>query len=187
MSSPIVMVSICCPNVSVHMVSKCSWPSIRHVFIRRSDPHDIPIHRVSLWISSPSDISSLRCQLVSQTWWCPYGIRILLMSLSFWSSYDISLHPVSLYFSGCGGDFSGKNGSIISPNYPSSFPAFSDCVWRIKAPVGRYISLRFQEFTGINGINSECLVDSIELKEGHSSEAPLIGMQSECSCHAATP
>ncbi|XP_022788183.1 cubilin-like isoform X2 [Stylophora pistillata] len=84
-------------------------------------------------------------------------------------SYTTSVTP------SCGGDFSGKNGSIISPNYPSSFPAFSDCVWRIKAPVGRYISLRFQEFTGINGINSECLVDSIELKEGHSSEAPLIG------------
>ena len=79
-------------------------------------------------------------------------------------------------FSGCGGDFTGENGLIKSPNYPMSFPVFSDCVWRVKAPVGRYISLRFQEFTGINGTNSECSVDSIELREGYSSRAQLIGI-----------
>lgn len=84
-------------------------------------------------------------------------------------SYTTSVTP------SCGGDFTGKSGSIISPNYPRSFPSFSDCVWRVKAPIGRYISLRFQEFTGINGTNSKCLVDSIEIREGHSNEAPLIG------------
>ena len=68
-----------------------------------------------------------------------------------------------------------ENGFIVSPNYPMSFPAFSDCVWRIKAPADHYISFRFLEFTGINGTNSDCSADSIEVREGYSSKAELIG------------
>lgn len=79
------------------------------------------------------------------------------------------------FFSGCGGDLKEQSGNITSPNYPMSFPAFSDCVWRIKVPTDRYISLRFLVFTGINGANSECSLDSIEVRDGYSSEAPLIG------------
>lgn len=56
-----------------------------------------------------------------------------------------------------------------------SFPVFSDCIWRIKVPTDRYISLRFLEFTGINGANSECSLDSIEVRDGYSITAPLIG------------
>ena len=76
---------------------------------------------------------------------------------------------------GCGGDFAGKNGIITSPNYPETFPAFSDCVWRIRAPADRYISFRFVEFTGINGTNPECSVDSVEVRAGYSRKARIIG------------
>lgn len=79
------------------------------------------------------------------------------------------------FFSGCGGDLTGESGNITSPNYPMPFPVFSDCVWRIKVPADRYISLRFLEFTGINGANSECSLDSIEVRDGYSRIAPLIG------------
>jgi len=60
-----------------------------------------------------------------------------------------------------------------------SFPAFSHCVWRIKVPTDRYISLRFLVFTGINGANSECTLDSIEVRDGYSRKDPLIGNISE--------
>ena len=82
---------------------------------------------------------------------------------------------ICLYFSGCGGDISGKSGFITSPNYPESFPAFSDCVWRITAPADRYMSFRFVEFTGINGTNSECSADSVEVREGYSRKAQIKG------------
>lgn len=78
-------------------------------------------------------------------------------------------------FIGCGGDITGDKGVILSPNFPESFPAFSDCVWRIRAPADRYISFRFEEFTGINGTNSECSVDSVEVREGFTREGQLQG------------
>ena len=80
-----------------------------------------------------------------------------------------------LSFAGCGGDIAGDNGVILSPNFPESFPAFSDCVWRIRAPADRYISFRFEEFSGINGTNSECSVDSVEVREGFAREGHLLG------------
>ncbi|KAJ7328673.1 hypothetical protein OS493_023948 [Desmophyllum pertusum] len=86
----------------------------------------------------------------------------------FQLSYTTSITP------SCGGDFMEENGIIVSPNYPMSFPAFSDCVWRIKAPTDHYISFRFLEFTGINGTNSDCSADSIEVREGYSGKAELI-------------
>ncbi|XP_074610173.1 cubilin-like [Acropora palmata] len=87
----------------------------------------------------------------------------------FGLSYTTSITP------GCGGDITGDKGVILSPNFPESFPAFSDCVWRILAPADRYISFRFEEFTGINGTNSECSVDSVEVREGFTREGKLQG------------
>ena len=84
-------------------------------------------------------------------------------------------YNIFLFSSGCGGDLTGESGNISSPNYPMSFPVFSDCVWRIKVPADRYISLRFLVFTGINGANSECTLDSIEVRDGYSRKDPLIG------------
>lgn len=41
----------------------------------------------------------------------------------------------------CGEDFTEKAGAIKSPNYPDPYPAFSDCMWKIKAPTGYRISI----------------------------------------------
>lgn len=186
------MVPVVVPSPSLYMFSKCSWcynPWVVHTAFRSSwSPNLLSVPMIfQLYMTT----KSLRCQLmswfegflnpdgvhmVSQSLWCPHGVPCPLMSSSFWFPCSVSSLLLPLYFSGCGGDFTGKSGSIISPNYPRSFPSFSDCVWRVKAPISRYISLRFQEFTGINGTNSKCLFDSIEIREGHSNEAPLIGM-----------
>lgn len=87
----------------------------------------------------------------------------------------IILFELLFALSGCGGDIAAESGVITSPNYPLSFPAFSDCVWRLRAPADRYISLRFVEFTGINGTNSECSVDSVEVRDGYSRKARILG------------
>lgn len=83
--------------------------------------------------------------------------------------------PFIFVFSDCGGDISGLSGIITSPNYPESFPAFTDCIWRIKVPADRYISFRFEEFKAIDGTNPECSADSVEVRKGYSKKAQVIG------------
>ena len=36
---------------------------------------------------------------------------------------------------------SADNGTITSPNYPSSYPNYASCVWRITAPSTGYVSI----------------------------------------------
>lgn len=52
---------------------------------------------------------------------------------------------------------------------------FTDCIWRIKVPADRYISFRFEEFKAIDGTNPECSADSVEVREGYSKKAQVIG------------
>lgn len=90
-------------------------------------------------------------------------------------SCDLFQEQFIFVFSDCGGDISGLSGIITSPNYPESFPAFTDCIWRIKVPADRYISFRFEEFKAIDGTNPECSADSVEVREGYSKKAQVIG------------
>lgn len=76
---------------------------------------------------------------------------------------------------GCGGDFSSLRGLFLSPNYPNSIPAFSHCIWRITAPNNHYISLRFTEFIGLNGTNANCPFDRVQILDGFTNEAQLLG------------
>ena len=43
----------------------------------------------------------------------------------------------------CGGDIEGTEGSIQSPGYPNSFAHRHSCTWRIRAPLGRKVTLTF--------------------------------------------
>jgi len=42
-----------------------------------------------------------------------------------------------IYLGTCGGVYSGNNGTIISPNFPSDYPPNSYCVYTITVPQGR--------------------------------------------------
>ena len=46
------------------------------------------------------------------------------------------------------GEFlNGSSGFFASPNFPSNFPANSNCTWNITVPTGRIIKVTFSNFT----------------------------------------
>ena len=47
----------------------------------------------------------------------------------------------------CGADQSGTSGLILSPNYPSAYPASSYCLWNIDAPAGTTLTLNIAAFS----------------------------------------
>ncbi|KAH9514316.1 hypothetical protein Btru_028697 [Bulinus truncatus] len=44
---------------------------------------------------------------------------------------------------GCGGLHHGMNGTIMSPNYPRSYPHDTECTWEIHIQQGYYVNLQF--------------------------------------------
>ncbi|XP_043484069.1 tolloid-like protein 2 isoform X1 [Leptopilina heterotoma] len=65
----------------------------------------------------------------------------------------------------CGGVFDTKNGTIISPSFPESYPGNKHCVWEIIAPPQYKITLNFTHFDleGNNVYQQECEYDWVEV------------------------
>ena len=51
-----------------------------------------------------------------------------------------------LFILDCGGEINVESGQLQSPNYPKSYPNDKNCEWIITAPIGYYISLKFDTF-----------------------------------------
>ena len=47
---------------------------------------------------------------------------------------------------GCGGDYSGNEGQIRSPNFPNNYPGSNDCGYRISVQEGFTVLLTFTSF-----------------------------------------
>ena len=72
---------------------------------------------------------------------------------------------------GCGGTLTQSSAFIDSPGYPSTYPPDVDCVWRINAPAGDTVLV---SFLAVN-MSSNCATDYIEVRDGNSNNASLIG------------
>ena len=68
-----------------------------------------------------------------------------------------------LFTASCGGRFSGYNGTIISPNYPSNYDASTNCSWFISGPTGHYVTFTFDAFA--LELSDNCSNDYIEVRE----------------------
>uniref|UniRef100_A0A3B4TUR0 Zgc:154142 n=1 Tax=Seriola dumerili TaxID=41447 RepID=A0A3B4TUR0_SERDU len=66
----------------------------------------------------------------------------------------------------CGGSFSGDQGEITSPNWPSDYHSQSVCTWRITVPSGKSIHVAFTHFE-LQAVNmlGKC-VDYVEIFNG---------------------
>ncbi|XP_078391727.1 cubilin [Cetorhinus maximus] len=86
-------------------------------------------------------------------------------------TYEASNHA-------CGGTIyvsdSDSIGYIASMNYPHSYPTNIDCIWTISVPNGEAVQLDFNDLFYI-GTSFECENDYLELCDGATSSAPLIG------------
>lgn len=47
---------------------------------------------------------------------------------------------------GCGGDFTGKQGELVSPNWPDNYPNQIACTWSISSPSAKNLHIVFTHF-----------------------------------------
>jgi hypothetical protein len=74
---------------------------------------------------------------------------------------------------GCGGNITGINGSLTSPNYPGNYSERHTCRWFITAPARRVITITF---TNINILGSpDCNRAYVEVHNGYMDGSPSFG------------
>ncbi|XP_035388894.1 deleted in malignant brain tumors 1 protein [Electrophorus electricus] len=73
----------------------------------------------------------------------------------------------------CGGYFTQWSGEFASPQYPSNYPNYAHCSWRIQSPGTKIISLTFT-FVSVEG-SPPCRHDAIQVYDGPSTSYPLLG------------
>uniref|UniRef100_A0A1B0A8T7 Metalloendopeptidase n=1 Tax=Glossina pallidipes TaxID=7398 RepID=A0A1B0A8T7_GLOPL len=76
----------------------------------------------------------------------------------------------------CGGEITidENEGRLESPNYPLDYLPNKECVWKITAPKGYQVALKFQSFEVEN--HDSCVYDFVEVRDGPTQDSPLIGV-----------
>uniref|UniRef100_A0A8C0I9G6 CUB and zona pellucida-like domain-containing protein 1 n=1 Tax=Bubo bubo TaxID=30461 RepID=A0A8C0I9G6_BUBBB len=73
----------------------------------------------------------------------------------------------------CGGQLTGSNGTLTSPNYPAPYPEFMYCVWHIQTAKNSKINLQFQDF--FLELDQNCRFDFTAVYDGLTTNTGLIG------------
>ncbi|NWH18637.1 CUZD1 protein, partial [Grus americana] len=73
----------------------------------------------------------------------------------------------------CGGQLTGPNGTLTSPNYPAAYPEFAYCVWHIQTAKNSKINLKFQDF--FLELDQNCQFDFTAVYDGLTTNTGLIG------------
>jgi len=63
----------------------------------------------------------------------------------------------------CGSTLRARRGVIRSPNYAGSYPANSNCTWKIIVRSGRTIQVNFTAFS-VTGSPGSCNTDYVEVE-----------------------
>lgn len=72
----------------------------------------------------------------------------------------------------CSGNITSPRGSLSSPNYPASYPANVECVWRVEARSGNALEVNFEAMDIVR--SEHCNEDFLELRSG--VQGPLLGL-----------
>ena len=73
----------------------------------------------------------------------------------------------------CGRTLQEHSGTFVSPGFPRT-PKHKLCEWRISMTPGERIVLNFTAF-GLRRGSGKCRDEYVEVRDGHSRTAPLIG------------
>ncbi|XP_070174131.1 cubilin-like [Littorina saxatilis] len=95
----------------------------------------------------------------------------------FTTDSSINMTGFSLQFKTvCGGSLSGPTGVIQTPGYPLSYPANSNCTWKVRVTNGRTVGVRFNGTFSVGGSSpsSGCAGDYIQLLNGFASDSPAL-------------
>ncbi|XP_066506067.1 deleted in malignant brain tumors 1 protein-like [Hoplias malabaricus] len=111
------------------------------------------------------------------------GVEIFLfLSVLVGVSFDASLgqttgaslrQTIGGVFGSCGGSYTQESGRFASPQYPSNYPDFSNCGWRISSPGTKNIRLTFI-FVDVEE-SDDCPFDAIRVYDGPSTSSNLLG------------
>ena len=74
----------------------------------------------------------------------------------------------------CGGAMEGLQGTLTSPNFPRMYPPDKNCVWKIEAPDGYFINMKFIRFD--LEYHPSCKYDYLELYDGWDLTSNQIGL-----------
>ncbi|KAM3913712.1 tolloid-like protein 2 [Leptodactylus fuscus] len=73
----------------------------------------------------------------------------------------------------CGETLMESSGNFSAPGYPSGYPSYTHCIWRISVTPGEKIVLNFTEMDLFK--SRLCWYDYIEIRDGYWRKAPLLG------------
>uniref|UniRef100_A0A8V0ZKP3 Metalloendopeptidase n=1 Tax=Gallus gallus TaxID=9031 RepID=A0A8V0ZKP3_CHICK len=74
----------------------------------------------------------------------------------------------------CGETLQDSTGNFSAPGFPSGYPSYSHCVWRISVTPGEKIMLNF---TSMDLFKSRlCWYDYVEVRDGYWRKAPLLAI-----------
>ena len=94
------------------------------------------------------------------------------------SGFQIEYTSLEL-FTECGGNYSNTSGILTSPSYPNPYPLLADCVYLINLPIETYVNISFINLdiscSAAGSAISAATSDYIELRDGNSEEAPVMG------------
>ncbi|CAH1775425.1 unnamed protein product [Owenia fusiformis] len=76
----------------------------------------------------------------------------------------------------CGGRLTTPVGVIMSPSFPTNYPANSDCIWIVQVATGRTVSLLFETFDIQR--SADCSADYLQLLNGGTASSPPLGSSS---------
>ena len=69
----------------------------------------------------------------------------------------------------------GMQDSFSTPNFPTRYNSYTDCVWQIKVPKGYRIKITFQTFH-LQGVdNKKGCFDYVDLRDGDSPFSTFFG------------
>uniref|UniRef100_A0A8C3GKA7 CUB and zona pellucida-like domain-containing protein 1 n=1 Tax=Cairina moschata TaxID=8855 RepID=A0A8C3GKA7_CAIMO len=94
-------------------------------------------------------------------------------SVAFARNFFVFYYFFSPETTHCGGSLTGPNGTFISPNYPSSYPPFTYCVWNIQTAKKSKINLEFKDL--FLELDQNCQFDFLAVYDGLTTNTGLIG------------
>ena len=74
---------------------------------------------------------------------------------------------------GCGGQLTGINGSLTSPNYPGNYTERISCRWTITVPSRRVVTITFTDLNIIG--TGDCNRGYVEVFNGINDSSPSFG------------
>ncbi|KAH0948163.1 hypothetical protein HN011_006977 [Eciton burchellii] len=90
-------------------------------------------------------------------------------------NFKLTYREVSM---NCGGEFilsdKQKKWEISTPNYPNIPPTYSECTWKVSAPMGERLSIHFPERFDLSN-TKDCEREYVDIRDGGTDGSRLMG------------